>query len=342
MAHDRPADILIGPRTTVFTLLEAYPALESYLAGHGRGFQALTRPGGRVSWARVTTLNDVALDLNETWREIVEGIAAEITRLTGRAPRVADAPRVIADDDARLTELRRIGDGLEEGAPLPEMAARWRAATGDLDPLEIAAFDRALAATQSAARRDAGRRVEEALHHPNGGVGTALPAGHPLETLRCEAGSIEEVCGGLRTELERLGGSPTRGTWRRERSAVSRLVERLSGVESRFRRHQQAWFPALAVHGVDGPQGFLAERQAEALETLRRLRLAIARDDAPFVAENGARLIEQIEDLLAQDEHLLVPLAERHFSAGDWAAVRDLEEGVGWSLIPAPPPWPPG
>ena len=84
----------------------------------------------------------------------------------------------------------------------------------------------------------------------------------------------------------------------------------------------------------------LAARQREALETLRRLRLAVERDDASSATEACARLLAEVDDLLAQDERLLEPLAQRHFSAGDWAAVRELEDGVGWALAQAPPPWP--
>jgi DUF438 domain-containing protein len=168
----------------------------------------------------------------------------------------------------------------------------------------------------------------------------APPTGHPLDTLRREAGHVRQLSAGLKAELDRLGGSPTRRRWQREKPLVSRLVERLSAVELRFRREQQAWFPALAVHGVDGPQALLEVRQAEALETLRRLRLAVDGDDAASVAETGARLVEALEELLAQDERLLEPLATRHFSSGDWGAVRELEDGVGWGLIPPPPAWP--
>jgi DUF438 domain-containing protein len=121
---------------------------------------------------------------------------------------------------------------------------------------------------------------------------------------------------------------------------VSRLADRLSAVELRFRREQQAWFPALEVLGVEGPQALLAARQGEALETLRRLRLAVDRDDAPSVVESGMRLVDALEDLLAQDEGLLEPLALRRFSPEDWAAVRELEDGVGWGLIARPAPWP--
>ena len=121
---------------------------------------------------------------------------------------------------------------------------------------------------------------------------------------------------------------------------MARLVERLSGIELRFRREQQAWFPALGVYGADGPRAVLVARQQEALETLRRLRLAVEHDDAPSAVEAGVRLLAELDDLLAQDERLLEPLSQRHFSAGDWAAVRELEDGVGWALIQAPPPWP--
>jgi DUF438 domain-containing protein len=92
------------------------------------------------------------------------------------------------------------------------------------------------------------------------------------------------------------------------------------------------------MHGVDGPRSLLVERQTEALATLRRLRLAIERDDLSSVAEAGARLVVALEDLLEHDERLLEPLALRHFSARDWAAVREIEDRVGWTLIPPPAP----
>jgi DUF438 domain-containing protein len=111
-------------------------------------------------------------------------------------------------------------------------------------------------------------------------------------------------------------------------------------VEQRFRRQQQAWFPALAVLGVEGPAALLGDRQAEALEYLRRLRRAVAREDAAFVVETATRLLGLLDDLLSADEEVLVPLAERHLAAGDWVAVREMEDGLGWALIPTPPPWP--
>jgi DUF438 domain-containing protein len=339
MSVGRAQDILIGPRTTVYSLLLAYPFLEPYLLARVRGFERLRDQRARTRWARVMTLDDVGLRLNVPWRQLVREIAAEVERVTGRPTRVADAPQRVVDDERRIGELREIVRGLEAGAPLLEMAARWREATSDLERAEVAAVDAALSEATLAGRAGGDRMVRAVVDLGDLAL-TAPPPGHPLETLRREARHILRLTAGLRAEMDRLGGSPPRQRWQRAKPLVSRLADRLSAVELRFRREQQAWFPALEVLGIDGPQVLLASRQSEALETLRRLRLAADRDDAPSVVETGTRLVDALEDLLAHDEGLLEPLAVRHFSVEDWVAVRELEDGVGWGLMAPPVPWP--
>jgi DUF438 domain-containing protein len=252
---------------------------------------------------------------------------------------VADAPRRILDDERRLGELRGIVADLERGAALRETAERWRAATADLQQAETDALEAALSGEAAAGSRDAGTRaMRDAVE--TSGERTTPPPGHPLELLHREAELLRELCTGLRAELARLGSSPARRRWQQEKWLVARLAARLSGIELRFTREQQAWFPALGVLGVDGPQALLTARQQEALATLRRLQLAVEHDDAASAAESGARFLGAMDDLLAQEERLLEPLAQRHFSAGDWAALRELEDDVGWALMPAPPRWP--
>lgn len=336
MEDGRYTDILIGPRTTVFTLIEAYPFLVPFLLAPDRGFGQLARPLGRTAWARVTCLNDVAVARNVSWRQLAREIAAEVARCTGRAARLSGAPRRVTSDDRRLAELREIVVALEAGKPLLAMAARWRRAVADLEPPEAEVLERALAAEHAAP----GQRLAT-LGDSADESAPAMPSGHPLASLRLEGACMRELCAALAAELERLGGSPTRRRWGTQRAVVSRIVDALGGVERRYRRERQAWFPALAVHRVDGPRVLLEERQAGALETLRQLRLSVARDDAQSVAEAGARLLDELGSLLQQEEQVLMPLAARHLSVNDWVAVRELEEGVGWRLIPPPPPWSP-
>jgi hypothetical protein len=339
MSVGRAQDILIGPRTTVYGLLRAYPFLDHFLLARVRGFERLHDDRARTRWARIMTLDDVCARLGMPWRQLARAIAAEVERGSGRPPRLADAPARIAHDGRRVGELRGIVDGLEHGEPLLQAAQRWRSATGHLEQAEKAALDTALSQSYASGAA-AGHRAMTAAAAAREDAAATLPPGHPLDTLRREAAVVRGLCATLRGQLDRLGGSPSRRRWQKERPSASRLVERLSAVESRFRREQQAWFPALEVHAVDGPRILLAAQQADALEILRRLRLAVDGDDASSVADAGLRLADALEYLLAQDERVLEPLAVRRFSRGDWEAVRELEDGVGWGLVPEPPAWP--
>ena len=338
--REAPTDIVLGPRTTVFALLVAYPFLDSFLREYGEAFRRLGASDGRAGWARKATLGDVALHLNVTWRQLVRELGDEVLRVSGRAPGIAGARSPVAADDWRLVELTGIAARLEAGGSLVELAGRLTDVTAGLDPVDALALDHTLAAAVDDARDAADRSVQTAVGVSVDATGPQYPEGHPVETLRREGVMVRRLCADLRAELERLGGSPSRRRWRASRGLMERLVVRLSDVEQHFRRQQQAWFPALAVLGVEGPAALMGDRQAEALECLRRLRLAVLRDDAPFVVETGLRLVDLLDGLLSMDEQVLGPLAERHLSAGDWAAVREMEDGLGWSLIPAPPPWP--
>jgi DUF438 domain-containing protein len=340
---NRPAGegvLLLGPRTTVWNVLEAYPFLEAYLIGYHEQFRRLDTPGGRGRWARVASLEEVALAMDATWRQLARDISAEVTRVGAATPAVMGHAAATGGRDHRVDDLRDMAARLEDGGSLLELAKERERVMDGAVPVERAAVERSAADAAAAERLAVHREMQSAAGLPADSVVVAPPEGHPLHSLRREGAQVEVLCADLRVALARLGGSPSRRRWRAARPLVARLVERLSGVEARFRREQQAWFPALAVLDVRGPAALLGDRQAEALESLRRLRLAVARDDAAFVVDNGARLLELIGELLATEEQVLLPLAEQRLVPSDWAAVRELEDGVGWELIAPPPPWP--
>ena len=343
MAVNRPAGgrgLALGPRTTVWTLLEAYPFLQGFLAAYHEQFRRLATPEGRGRWARVASLEEVALAMDLTWRQLARDIAAEVTRAGAAAPTVMGRVAAAGARDGRVDDLRDIAARLEDGGSLMELAKELERAMDGAVPVEQADFERALADAAAAERLAVRRGMESAAGLPADSVVLAAPEGHPLHSLRREGAQVQTLCADLRVALDGLGGSPSRRRWRAARPRVARLVDRLSGVEARFRREQQAWFPALEVLDVRGPAALLGDRQAEALESLRRLRLAVARDDASFVVENGVRLLDLVDGLLATEEQVLVPLAELSLATSDWAAVRELEDGIGWELIARPPPWP--
>jgi DUF438 domain-containing protein len=332
--------LVLGPRTTVWSVLETYPFLEPFLAGYHELFGRLGTPEGRRRWARVASLEEVALVMDVSWRRLARDIAAEVARAGAVAPAVVGRAAVAEGHDRRVDDLREISARLEDGGSLLELAKELERVMDGAAPVEWDAFERTAADVAASERLAVRREMQSAAGLPADSVLVAPPEGQPLHSLRREGAQVETLRADLSEVLNRLGGSPSGRRWRAARPLVARLVDRLSGVEARFHREQQAWFPALAVLDVRGPAALLADRQAEALESLRRLRLAVARDDAAFVVDNGARLLDLLGELLAIEEQVLVPLAEQRLAAGDWVAVRELEDGVGWELIATPPPWP--
>lgn len=239
-SREAPTGIILGPRTTVFALLTAYPFLDQVLLGYGEAFLRLGTPGGDTGWARKVTLGDVALDMNVTWRRLVREISDEVARVIGGGPAVVGSRSPVAEDDWRLVELRGIAARLEAGGSLVELAGNLHDVTAGLDLAEARALDRVRAAAVDEARSAADRSVEIAAGVSADAVGSQLPRGHPVDTLRRQAVMVRRLCAGLRAELERLGGWASRQRWPASRSLVERLVGRLSEVEQRFRRQQQA------------------------------------------------------------------------------------------------------
>lgn len=331
--------VTIGPRTTVHGLLAAYPFLRPRLLAAGPAFAPLGDEGERAAaWTRVTTMNDVAVSMDVPWRRLVRDIREYIAAEMGDAPPVAGTGTV-SQDDQRLAGLRGIAVELEDGGSLLELAERLQGLTAGLSPADAAALERALADGAEQAHDEAEARVMRAAEMPQQ-VAPPPPPGHPLDSQRRAGEQLRRLTHDLGVELERMGGSPSRRRWRSAKPMVQRLVERIADVEAMFRRHRQAWLPALAVHEVTGLGPLLTDREAEALELLPRLRRALEHDDSAFVAEAGARLIRLVDDVLGTVELVLVPLAERHLSENDWAVVRELEDDVGFAFIAVPPPWP--
>jgi hypothetical protein len=336
--RDEITSIVLGPHTTVHALLTAYPDLAGFLPGYAPAFARLSVPRGRVSWARIATLGDVALEMNVSWRRLVRDIVTEVRRLTGESPLTVDDPREVDAGDPRLGELRDIVAELERGGSLLEMAARLDALTVGAGASEADALVAALWGGSG----DSGGSLASLPFGPRGpgDLLDGLPEGHPVESLGREGQQVDMLAAALAAELERLGGSHSRRRWTAARPLVTRLVDGLQGLELRVRREREAWLPALERGGAADAARLVLSRQDDALDRLRLVRRALRADDAAQVLEHGRALVGSLRELSVCEEQVLVPVAQRILTPREWAELRRQEEEAGWSLIPTPPPWP--
>ena len=90
---------------------------------------------------------------------------------------------------------------------------------------------------------------------------------------------------------------------------------------------------SLAEHAPRSPRW--PEDGGSLVELAARLRDVTAGVDA-----KEAAALDLLDDLATTEQQVLDPIAARSLSLRDWAAVRALEDDVGWALIAVPTPWP--
>ncbi len=321
--------MLLSRTTTMHALLEEYPFLERYLVARHQVFAPLARPGRRRTWARVTTLGQVATLMDEPCAALLREIRAEVLRVRGTAPAVAVEGSGPAADPRLGDELRDLVARLEEGAPLGELSRRLDELTPGLD-------DEAL--SEIARQADRGR-AGELFETAAGGARSepprlALYPGHPVRALEQEDARLGGVADHVEDALAALGDPPDPGRWREAGPVVRGLLERLSELDRQARRLRLAWYPTLASRGARSTAAVVEERLADAVGALRRLSRLAGRDDPGPLITAAPRALHLVRQVLLAEEELLVPVALRELDDADWEAVAEQERVIGWALAP--------
>ena len=136
----------ITPKTTIHSLLDEHPFLVDFLAAYNPEFQRLTNPVLRRTMGRMATLERAAALASVPLDALMIDIAAEIERVTGDRPMIADRA---------WRRLRRPGPpgGAQGDHPRParrradgRLKQRFATLIEDVDASEIAAMEQQLIA----------------------------------------------------------------------------------------------------------------------------------------------------------------------------------------------------
>jgi DUF438 domain-containing protein len=323
---------VLARTTTLYVLLEEYPFLEDYLVAFHQTFQRLEQPEQGRTWARMVTLGELATAMNLPWLELLREIQGEVRRVVGVAPAIVGDTAGVAADARFGGDLRAIVREMEGGAPLDELAQRLDGLTRGLDAEGVAVLARELDLTSAVSAEAMVRAAGQPMEGPAARV--SLHPGHPVRSLQREGERLAGLAGHVEELVDGLGSPPEVVRWREVRSALESLLARLGELERQARRLRLAWYATLASRGSRSVTGLVDGELGEAIDAIRRLRAAAARDDANFVAANARQAVERVRRTLAAEEELLIPAALRSLDDDDWEAVAEQERVVGWALAP--------
>ena len=124
--------------TRINTLVKEYPFLIEFLAGRNSRFELLRNKMMRATLGRLATLGKVAAIGDEEPAQLLEALAAEIERQTGRRPEIELAGGEPPADEERLAAMKELIEGLHRGLPHEEAKALFDELIADVSPEQIA------------------------------------------------------------------------------------------------------------------------------------------------------------------------------------------------------------
>lgn len=318
---------MIARTTTLYDLLEEYPCLEDFFAGFPEAFDRLAAPASGRAWARVVTIAELATAMNLPWLDFLRRIQAEVRRVSGVAPAIADDPLGLTPDAGVKDDLRALLLELESGASLDDLTERIDALTHGLDAEAVAALARDLERADRVSGRGIAATAGQSADWP--AVRLSLHPGHPARALLDEGALFRGLATHIEEVLDGLGNPVGIERWREARPVLETLLERLGELERQARRLRLAWYPTVSSRGTHSVTALVDAELSEALDVVRRSRVAAAKDDAALAMGVTRKAIELARRALVSQEVLLVPAAMRSMDDDDWEAVAEQERVIG-------------
>lgn len=246
--------------------------------------------------------------------------------------------------------LKKILRELHEGVPLEELKHKLEDALEGIPPFEIPLVEQELVkegVPVSEILKLCDLHVELLKGMLRPGELRDIPRGHPLDLLSREnrkISALSEVLGTYAGALSRAGQEDEVVNYLK---AIGEIVAELRKYSrSHYRKIQMLIFPYLERRGITAVPRVLWGREDQVIVKLRELSTLVEKGlSAPSgyarsIAEKATEVSREILELIFREEKILFPSVWALLSEGEWAAIHEAAEGIGYS-VPVDAEWMP-
>lgn len=160
-----------------------------------------------------------------------------------------------------------------------------------------------------------------------------VPEGHPLDLLLRENELIlkwAEQLGVVASALLRAEDSEAEQLF----ETLKQLLSELRGVRVHYRKVQMLIFPYLERRGIVAVPRVLWGREDRVITKLRALLKQVSEQLSPAarreIASGSLALAGEVQELVFRENKILYPAVWALFSAGEWAAIAEEAEAIGY------------
>ncbi|MEZ0394166.1 MAG: DUF438 domain-containing protein [Desulfurococcaceae archaeon] len=242
---------------------------------------------------------------------------------------------MLAPDKVQV--VKELLKSIHRGASPEELKARYGDLLAAISPLEIVAVEQQLIRE--------GVSINEILKLCDLHVALfrdylasrelrGLPRGHPLEILLRENDEILRRAEALNAfaAAAASSGDPKEADARLE--DLKAIAVRLRDVRIHYRKVQMALFPYLERRGIVAVPRVLWGREDQALLKVRRLldELNKPNRDPAQVAKMAQEVAGELAELVFREDKILYPATYALFSEGEWAAIAEIFDDLGYMI----------
>ncbi|MEM0021669.1 MAG: DUF438 domain-containing protein [Fervidicoccaceae archaeon] len=168
-----------------------------------------------------------------------------------------------------------------------------------------------------------------------------VPRGHPLSNLLRENEHILRNAEGLAVLSQALlkGNEEER---RRILDSLKRYISELKKIRIHYRKNQMILFPYLERRGINAIPRVLWGREDQAIVKIRELEKLLEQDSEKSlekIASLSLEISREIADLVFRENKILYPTLWSLLSDGEWAAIAQLSQELGYVVSPEVDVW---
>lgn len=163
--------------------------------------------------------------------------------------------------------------------------------------------------------------------------------GHPVDTFRRENVALRGVLARMKCAMSELLASADEMQAEESLLEWRQALNELMDIDKHYQRKEHLLFSCLERHGITGPSKVMWGKDDEIRDVLKHVGRALRKQDATLselklvAASSGASAAAVVEEMIYKEEHILIPMCLRTFTAGEWAEIWTSSPRYGWCLV---------
>jgi DUF438 domain-containing protein len=165
-----------------------------------------------------------------------------------------------------------------------------------------------------------------------------VPKGHPVDLFMRENEWILKQAEALSLYASALANATDENTRKSYLEAVKRILVELRKIRLHYRKIQMLVFPYLERRGIAAVPRVLWGREDQVIMKIRQLLELLSRinvvdeSSAKLVSEKALEIAKEAGELVFRENKILYPAVYALFSEGEWVAITEIANEMGWLI----------